>query len=233
MTVEELKTLLLEYVQRKVEEKLLPAALSEKNLGLFLLKPDTSMDEVVDLLKKVFKTEYSFVQEVKIPAVFISKNSKVMREYDISLEGSVFVVETQTHFKLLLKGEIEDDDDEERGNSNSMDTETTKEKTRILQYPERTQMSVLGNVGLRNIGNTCFMNSALQCLSHTIELTDYFLNKYHQADINATNTMGTRGLLAEAYASLLFEMWNGTKQIVSPNYFRFMMTKYNSSVNSG
>ena len=25
-------------------------------------------------------------------------------------------------------------------------------------------------------GNTCFMNSALQCLAHTKELTDYFLS---------------------------------------------------------
>lgn len=224
MSINELKTLLLEYIQSNVHDRLLPASLSESNLGLFLLKPDSSMNEVVELLKKAFKTEHSFVQEVKIPAYYLSSNDKLVKEYDFSLEGSVLIVETQSHFKLLLKGE--DNDDEEA----TMDLETPKEKARILPFPEKTQSSVLGVVGLRNIGNTCFMNAALQCMSHTIELTNYFLRSEYKLDTNATNVMGTQGKLAESYASLIYEMWNGVKSMVSPNYFRFMMTKYNNSV---
>ena len=34
-----------------------------------------------------------------------------------------------------------------------------------------------GLSGMVNFGNTCYMNSAIQCMSNTHELTEYFLSK--------------------------------------------------------
>lgn len=64
-----------------------------------------------------------------------------------------------------------------------------------------------GIVGLHNMGNTCYMNSSIQCLSHTPILRDYFTSKAYLNDINRTNPLGYEGRLAQVSYVLINALW--------------------------
>ncbi|RUP50002.1 hypothetical protein BC936DRAFT_140748 [Jimgerdemannia flammicorona] len=78
----------------------------------------------------------------------------------------------------------------------------------------------IGTTGLKNLGNTCFMNSVIQCLSGTTPLARYFLTGSYKHHINKQNPLGTKGVLAEAYANLIRVMWSESYSFVSPVTFR-------------
>lgn len=86
-----------------------------------------------------------------------------------------------------------------------------------------------GCTGLVNMGNTCYFNSALQCLSNTRLLRDYFLSGDYRYDLNLGKSvdsvtdegvvvvtfpsteadMGAKGRLTVGFARLLTILWSG------------------------
>eukprot|EP00854_Cymbomonas_tetramitiformis_P020716 gene20716-24826_t len=83
-----------------------------------------------------------------------------------------------------------------------------------------------GRAGLGNLGNTCFMNSSLQCLSHTAALNDYFLSNEHLAEVNKDNPMGLGGELAIAYGSLMQALWKDSAASVHPRAFKGKLAQF-------
>ena len=80
-----------------------------------------------------------------------------------------------------------------------------------------------GICGSVNLGNTCFMNSSIACISNCTELTYFFLSGQYKKEINKNSKYGLKGKLAQSWYDLLYKYWVENNDSGNPKDFKYII----------
>ncbi|XP_078040551.1 ubiquitin carboxyl-terminal hydrolase 8 [Augochlora pura] len=83
-----------------------------------------------------------------------------------------------------------------------------------------------GITGLKNLGNSCYMNSIIQCLSNTTQLAKYFTDNLYTGDLNTNNDNNTQGQVVEEVAHVIKALWRGQYKSISPLDLKIAVGQY-------
>jgi ubiquitin C-terminal hydrolase len=79
---------------------------------------------------------------------------------------------------------------------------------------------------MTNIGNTCYMNSAMQCLMGLGVLQKVFTGEDFKQKINENNPLGSKGTVALAFKHFVTDYFKDSENKLNPKRFKSLIVKH-------
>ncbi|KAF2218914.1 hypothetical protein BDZ85DRAFT_253228 [Elsinoe ampelina] len=166
--------------------------------------------EIVDLKDETGNPKYNGGGSITLDVVGLIEDLTLILEEQVrGPAGGEFVSDTKRTKKK----------NEEAKAATAQDSDTSTSGP-VTRGRARKSGKSRGTVGLQNLGNTCYMNSALQCISRIEELAWYFLSNKWKQEINGDNPLGYHGNMARAYADFLSGLHKEGQGTFTPRQFK-------------
>jgi hypothetical protein len=92
--------------------------------------------------------------------------------------------------------------------------------SKVARMSKVSFRDIKGAVGLLNMGNTCYLNSSIQCISNTPLLRTFFGYDTYRKYVNTENPMGSNGVVVEQFGQLISQLWNAKSPFLKPDRLR-------------